>query len=192
MNFSLALVNFSMISPSQLASLIIAICFSVLSLTMSLFAFKYAGRFEKKTTIVVFTLLFPFVAMTGWFFTIFSFVEWFRQTELANLLISIVLAGLITFMVVIVAKALFARYFNLTEEEWEARKEAKAAKKAAKREQKLLGYTSEQVEEAENIEEAVEENNEEIVVEENNEEMTDAEVTIEETQENEDADGNKE
>ncbi len=164
-------MNFDMMSISQIAAFIIGLVFSVLSLGMSVFAFRFAGRVKSKAAMVTMTLIFPFIAMVGWFFLIFSFVDGFRSNDIVNVIVSIVLSAIIVFMVVIVSKALYTRYFNLTEEEMERRKAEKQAKKAAKKaekEQKLLAYT--QTEENEESEEETEVNdetqeNDEIVVE---------------------------
>lgn len=134
---------FENMSDTQLASFILGIVFSVLAIGAVIFAYVNAERMKSQTGAIILTMIMPFLAFTSWLYCIFSFIEAFRDQEVINLVVSIVLAGIISFMLLIVSKALLARHFSLTSEEKQQKQEERAQRREAKRQQKLLGYTKE-------------------------------------------------
>lgn len=134
---------FENMSDTQLASFILGIVFSVLAIGAVIFAYVNADRMKSQTGAIILTMVMPFLAFTSWLYCIFSFIEAFRDQEVINLVVSIVLAGIISFMLLIVSKALLARHFSLTSEAKQQKQEERAQRREAKRQQKLLGYTKE-------------------------------------------------
>ena len=132
---------FENMSDTQLASFILGIIFSVLAIGAVIFAYVNAERMKSQVGAIILTMIMPFLAFTSWLYCIFSFIEAFRDQEVINLVVSIVLAGIISFMLLIVSKALLARHFSLTSEEKQQKQEERAQRREAKRQQKLLGYT---------------------------------------------------
>ena len=134
---------FENMSDTQLAAFILGIVFSVLAIGAVIFAYVNADRIKSQVGAIILTMIMPFLAFASWLYCIFSFLEAFQGKEVINLIVSIVLAGIISFMLLIVSKALLARHFSLTSEAKQQKQEERAQRREAKRQQKLLGYTKE-------------------------------------------------
>lgn len=134
---------FENMSDTQLAAFILGIVFSVLAIGAVIFAYVNADRIKSQVGAIILTMIMPFLAFASWLYCIFSFLEAFKGKEVINLIVSIVLAGIISFMLLIVSKALLARHFSLTSEAKQQKQEERAQRREAKRQQKLLGYTKE-------------------------------------------------
>ena len=101
---------FDYMTDSQIAALIVGIVFSILCIATTLLAIKYAAKLNSFAKLISMALIAPFIAITGWLFLIFSFLDGFRNDELLNLLISIILSLIIVGMIIIVSKALYAKH----------------------------------------------------------------------------------
>lgn len=117
---------FEYMTTSQIASLIIGIVFSVISIATTILAIKYAKKINSFAKSIALSLVAPTIAFIAWLFLIFSFVDGFRTDETLTLIVAIILAVIIDGMLVIVAKALFNKHQD--EFENEEKNQAKAEK----------------------------------------------------------------
>ena len=136
-------MNFDLMTNSQLAAFILGVAFSILAVAAIMFAFSYASKIHSMTKAIILTTVLPCLAIISWMYLILSYVDGLKNDEILNLVISIVLGLVITFMFILVARALLARHFSLTSEDKVKLKEEKAQKKAKKQaeKQKLLAFT---------------------------------------------------
>ena len=104
-----AMLDFTWMSTSQIAALIVAIIFSVCSVATSILAFKYAKKFNTFLKSVAITMVAPFLAVASWLFLILSFLDAFRNDEALNIVISILIALFLCGVVIVVSKALYAK-----------------------------------------------------------------------------------
>lgn len=117
-------MNFDYMTNSQIAALIIGLVFSVIAVGTTFLSIKYAKRFDSFLKAILVTLVAPFVAFAAWLFLIFSFLDGFRNDELLNILISIVIALVICGVIIIIAKALYQKHqAELLETEFEKDRE---------------------------------------------------------------------
>ena len=103
------MLDFSWMSASQTAALIIGIVLSVLAVGTTFLAFKYANKLNSFLKAVAMSLIAPFLAMVAWLFLILSFLDGFRKDELLNIVVSILIALFVCTVIVLVAKALYNR-----------------------------------------------------------------------------------
>ena len=82
---------FENMSDTQLAAFILGIVFSVLAIGAVIFAYVNAERMKSQVGAIILTMIMPFLAFTSWLYCIFSFLEAFRDKEVINLVVSIVL-----------------------------------------------------------------------------------------------------
>lgn len=117
-------MNFDYMTNSQIAALIIGLVFSVIAVGTTFLSIKYAKRFDSFLKAIAITLVAPFIAFAAWLFLIFSFLDGFRNDELLNILISIVIALVICGVIIIIAKALYQKHqAELLETEFEKDRE---------------------------------------------------------------------
>ena len=117
-------MNFDYMTNSQIAALIIGLVFSVIAVGTTFLSIKYAKRFDSFLKAIAITLVAPFIAFAAWLFLIFSFLDGFRNDELLNILISIVIALVICGVIIIIAKALYQKHqAELLEAEFEKDRE---------------------------------------------------------------------
>ena len=107
---------FGNMSDSQIAAFILGIIFTVLSIVSAFIIHKYSKTSKLGKSIGV-SLTAPFIAFTSWLFLIFSYLDGFRNDELVNLLVSIVIAAIICGMLVIVARALYNKHQEMFDAE---------------------------------------------------------------------------
>ena len=107
---------FGNMSDSQIAAFILGIIFTVLSIVSAFIIHKYS-KTSKLGKSIGFSLTAPFIAFTSWLFLIFSYLDGFRNDELVNLLVSIVIAAIICGMLVIVARALYNKHQEMFDAE---------------------------------------------------------------------------
>ena len=107
---------FGNMSDSQIAAFILGIVFTVLSIVSAFIIHKYS-KTSKLGKSIGFSLTAPFIAFTSWLFLIFSYLDGFRNDELVNLLVSIVIAAIICGMLVIVARALYNKHQEMFDAE---------------------------------------------------------------------------
>jgi flagellar biosynthesis GTPase FlhF len=116
-------MDFNWMSTSQTAALIVGLVVTVIAVATTFLAFKYARKINSFIKVVSMALVAPFLAFTSWLFLIFSFLDGFRTNEILNLFISLLISLFICAMIIIVAKALYAK--NRAEiEKLEAEEEA--------------------------------------------------------------------
>ncbi len=101
---------FDYMSNSQIAALILGIVLSVFSIVTTCIAVKYAKHYNSFAKSIALAVTLPFLAFISWFFLIFSFLDGFRDDELLNLIVSIILAIILAGTVIIVAKALYNKH----------------------------------------------------------------------------------
>lgn len=117
-------MNFDYMTNSQIAALIIGLVFSVIAVGTTFLSIKYSKRFDSFLKAIAITLVAPFIAFAAWLFLIFSFLDGFRNDELLNILISIVIALVICGVIIIIAKALYQKHqAELLETEFEKDRE---------------------------------------------------------------------
>ena len=104
------MLDFSWMSTSQIAALISGIALTVISIATTLLAFKYAKKINSFIKVMAMSLVSPFLAMTAWLFLILSFLDGFRKDEFLSIVISALIALFICAMIMIVAKALYAKH----------------------------------------------------------------------------------
>lgn len=155
-------MNFDYMTNSQIAALIIGLVFSVIAVGTTFLSIKYAKRFDSFLKAIAITLVAPFIAFAAWLFLIFSFLDGFRNDELLNILISIVIALVICGVIIIIAKALYQKHqAELLEAEFEKDREPVPEFEDEQKETLLIEDRKENEEEkAENAEN--EENNVEV------------------------------
>lgn len=107
---------FDYMTKSQIASFIIAIIFSIISIATTFLVMKYSKKLNSFAKTICFSLTAPFIAGTAWIFMCFSFVEGLRKDDALNLIISLILSLFVFGMVIIVAKALYNKHGNDEEE----------------------------------------------------------------------------
>lgn len=194
----------SWMTTSQLVALILGICFSILSVATTFLAFKYAKSLNSFVKACAMTLVVPFFAFVSWIFLILSFLDGFRNNEILNVVISVLIGLFVVGVIIIVAKALYNRNrdkFEADENEDDAiegtcedqtntLEAPEAPVLIANNEQEK----TEEVESAEEIEEAnieetpvAEEATEEVAEETAEEENTETEETAEVAEENAEA-----
>ena len=110
---------FEYMTDSQIAAFIIGIVFSVISIATTCLAIKYAKKFNSMTKAISMALIIPAIAFVAWFFLIFSFFDGFREDEVLNLIVSIIISVILAGMVVIVARALYNKHQDELETEEE-------------------------------------------------------------------------
>lgn len=120
---------FDYMSNSQIAALILGIVFSIIAIATTCLAFKYASKFNSFAKAISMALVAPFIAFVSWLFLIFSYLDGFREDEVLNLIISILLAVIICGMIIIVARALYNKHEDefVLADQAEAEAKAKAA-----------------------------------------------------------------
>lgn len=124
---------FDYMSNSQIAALILGIVFSIIAIATTCLAFKYASKFNSFAKAISMALVAPFIAFVSWLFLIFSYLDGFREDEVLNLIISILLAVIICGMIIIVARALYNKHEDefVLADQAEAEAKAKAAEAEA-------------------------------------------------------------
>lgn len=103
-------------SGSQIASLFVGIVFSVLAVAGLVLVIKHSkaiNSFDKSIAIV---LVCPFIAYTSWMFLILSCVDAFKDNELLNLIVSILVGLFITVTVITIARTLYLKHYAEYEE----------------------------------------------------------------------------
>ncbi len=110
-------MNFSYMTSSQIAALILGVIFSVFAVASTFLAFKYAHRLNSFLKAISMSLVAPFLAMVSWLFLILSFLDGFRNDEVLNLIISLLISLFICCMIVFVAKALYNKNKDRFEQE---------------------------------------------------------------------------
>ena len=108
---------FDYMTASQIASLIIGIVFSVISVATTIFAIKFAKKINSFGKSISLAIVCPTIAFIAWLFLIFSFIEGFRDDELLTLIIAIILSVIIDGVLFIVAKALYNKHLEEFEDE---------------------------------------------------------------------------
>ena len=156
------MLDFSWMSASQTAALIIGIVLSVLAVGTTFLAFKYANKLNSFLKAVSMSLIAPFLAMVAWLFLILSFLDGFRKDELLNIVVSILIALFVCTVIVLVAKALYNRNRdNFAAEEQKDREEQEKVAVIGSTPTYLLAQeeneATEEEAEAETTEEAAEE-----------------------------------
>lgn len=150
-------MNFDYMTNSQIAALIIGLVFSVIAVGTTFLSIKYAKRFDSFLKAIAITLVAPFIAFAAWLFLIFSFLDGFRNDELLNILISIVIALVICGVIIIIAKALYQKHqAELLETEFEKDREPIPEFEDEQKETLLIEDCKENEEESENEENNVE------------------------------------
>ena len=150
-------MNFDYMTNSQIAALIIGLVFSVIAVGTTFLSIKYAKRFDSFLKAIAITLVAPFIAFAAWLFLIFSFLDGFRNDELLNILISIVIALVICGVIIIIAKALYQKHqAELLETEFEKDREPIPEFEDEQKETLLIEDRKENEEESENEENNVE------------------------------------
>lgn len=150
-------MNFDYMTNSQIAALIIGLVFSVIAVGTTFLSIKYAKRFDSFLKAIAITLVAPFIAFTAWLFLIFSFLDGFRNDELLNILISIVIALVICGVIIIIAKALYQKHqAELLEAEFEKDREPVSESEDEQKETLLIEDRKENEEESENEENNIE------------------------------------
>lgn len=150
-------MNFDYMTNSQIAALIIGLVFSVIAVGTTFLSIKYAKRFDSFLKAIAITLVAPFIAFAAWLFLIFSFLDGFRNDELLNILISIVIALVICGVIIIIAKALYQKHqAELLETEFEKDREPVPEFEDEQKETLLIEDRKENEEESENEENNVE------------------------------------
>lgn len=109
------MLDFSWMTVSQTAALIIAIVLSVISVATTFLAFKYAKKINSFIKAVCMALILPFLAMASWLFLIFSFLDGFRKDEILNVIVSILVALFLCGVIIVVAKALYSKNKDVLE-----------------------------------------------------------------------------
>lgn len=150
-------MNFDYMTISQIAAFVIGLVFSVISVGTSFLSIKFAKKIESFLKAIVITLIAPFIAFTAWLFLIFSFLDGFRNDELLNILISIVIALVICGVIIIIAKALYQKHqAELLEAEFEKDREPVPEFEDEQKETLLIEDRKENEEESENEENNIE------------------------------------
>ena len=150
-------MNFDYMTNSQIAALIIGLVFSVIAVGTTFLSIKYAKRFDSFLKAIAITLVAPFIAFAAWLFLIFSFLDGFRNDELLNILISIVIALVICGVIIIIAKALYQKHqAELLEAEFEKDREPVSESEDEQKETLLIEDRKENEEESENEENNIE------------------------------------
>ena len=150
-------MNFDYMTNSQIAALIIGLVFSVIAVGTTFLSIKYAKRFDSFLKAIAITLVAPFIAFAAWLFLIFSFLDGFRNDELLNILISIVIALVICGVIIIIAKALYQKHqAELLETEFEKDRDPIPEFEDEQKETLLIEDRKENEEESENEENNVE------------------------------------
>ena len=150
-------MNFDYMTNSQIAALIIGLVFSVIAVGTTFLSIKYSKRFDSFLKAIAITLVAPFIAFAAWLFLIFSFLDGFRNDELLNILISIVIALVICGVIIIIAKALYQKHqAELLETEFEKDRDPIPEFEDEQKETLLIEDRKENEEESENEENNVE------------------------------------
>ena len=180
-------MNFDYMTNSQIAALIIGLVFSVIAVGTTFLSIKYAKRFDSFLKAILVTLVAPFIAFAAWLFLIFSFLDGFRNDELLNILISIVIALVICGVIIIIAKALYQKHqAELLETEFEKDREPVPEFEDEQKETLLIEDRKENEEENDiNVEEDIAPESEDIEQQENDEIVDHKEVAEEEPAEEE-------
>ena len=174
------MLDFSWMSTSQVAALIVGIALSVFAVGTTFLAFKHAKRLNSFIKATIMCLVTPFLAMVAWLFLILSFLDGFRKDELLNIIVSILIALFVCTVIVLVAKALYNRNRdNFAAEEQKDREELEQVTVIGSSTAYLPAQEDKEVEE-----EPVEETKAEEVEEEPVEETEAEEVETTEVEEN--------
>lgn len=112
-----SIIDFKWMTASQIAVLVIALVFSIFSVATSIIAYKYANKLNSFIKIISMVVVAPFIAITSWLFLVFSFLDGFRNDEALNVVISILIAIFICGVIIIVAKALYAKNGHIMSQE---------------------------------------------------------------------------
>lgn len=166
------MINFNFLTPFQLATFVLGIVFSILTIGIVFYTLRHPRGYSNNVVKVIFTFVIPMVAITMWFMCIFAAYEIFEK-ELYSILLAMgcgaVVAGL-TYWVAWTINKNYGKTSN--EEEVEELAEINAeldaeeaqAQEAAKVEIiKTEDVKAENIEveaEVENVDETNEENNE--------------------------------
>jgi len=186
---------FTNLTTTQLTALILGVAFSAIAVACSFFALRWSKKIKSKVLAGAITTIAPFIAITAWFFLIFSYVKGVKEDEIFNLFISMAISLVICFMILVVSSLLYrkniARLMEIEkqEEEKERAKQEAIAIAVAKAQQDNQEVIEVEVEDAEieenadnqEIDEVVEES--EDLVEENQETLDEVEELEEETEE---------
>ena len=186
---------FTNLTTTQLTALILGVAFSAIAVACSFFALRWSRKIKSKVLAGAITTSAPFIAITAWFFLIFSYVKGVKEDEIFNLFISMAISLVICFMILVVSSLLYrkniARLMEIEkqEEEKERAKQEAIAIAVAKAQQDNQEVIEVEVEDAEieentdnqEIDKVVEES--EDLVEENQETLDEVEELEEETEE---------
>lgn len=153
-------MNFNYLSTTQIVTLALAVVFSILAVATTFFAFKNAERLKSKTIVFVLTMVMPFVAITCWLILIFSFVEGFKNNDIVNIFVSIAIALITCFMILIVANALYQKHKKDLEQRAVMEEEAKKLAEEAP-----TAWSFQAVEAPEEVEEVIDVQEEEQITE---------------------------
>ena len=186
-------MNFDYMTNSQIAALIIGLVFSVIAVGTTFLSIKYAKRFDSFLKAILVTLVAPFIAFAAWLFLIFSFLDGFRNDELLNILISIVIALVICGVIIIIAKALYQKHqAELLETEFEKDREPVPEFEDEQKETLLIEDRKENEEESENEENNVEVQEDTTVENEDADIVENEDVDQQESEEQEETDAENE
>lgn len=190
-------MNFDYMTNSQIAALIIGLVFSVIAVGTTFLSIKYAKRFDSFLKAIAITLVAPFIAFAAWLFLIFSFLDGFRNDELLNILISIVIALVICGVIIIIAKALYQKHqAELLEAEFEKDREPVPEFEDEQKETLLIEdrkeNEEEKVENAENEENNVEVQEDTTIENEDADIIVNEDVDQQESEEQEETDAENE
>lgn len=201
---------FANLTTTQLTALILGVAFSAIAVACSFFALRWSKKIKSKILAGAITTIAPFVAISAWFFLIFSYVKGIKEDEVFNLFISMAISLVICFMILVVSSLIYRKNINRLmeiekkeEEKERAKQEAIAVAVAKAQHQEVIevepedanevveeNVNSEEVETEtleeseeviEDLEESEEENEE--VQEESNEEVEELEEETEEVEE---------
>lgn len=98
---------FANLTTTQLTAFILGIVFSGIAVACSFFCLRWARKFKSKILACAVTTISPFIAISAWFFLIFSYVKGIKEDEIFNLFISMALSLVVCFMIVTISYVLF-------------------------------------------------------------------------------------
>ncbi len=183
---------FANLTTTQLTALILGIAFSAIAVACSFFALRWSKKIKSKVLAGAITTIAPFIAISAWFFLIFSYVKGVKEDEIFNLFISMAISLVICFMILVVSSLLYRKNISRLmeiekqEEEKERAKQEAIAIAVAKAQQESQEVIEVEVEDAstdEVVEESVESEDVEEINHETFEESEDVEELEEETEE---------
>ncbi len=179
---------FTNLTTTQLTALILGVAFSAIAVACSFFALRWSKKIKSKVLAGAITTIAPFIAITAWFFLIFSYVKGVKEDEIFNLFISMAISLVICFMILVVSSLLYrkniARLMEIEkqEEEKERAKQEAIAIAVAKAQQNNQEVIEVEVEDAE-IEENADNQEIDEVVEESEDLVEENQETLDEVEE---------